>query len=355
MLRFAHFFEGTLRREEVASAFLAMALEGVPSFRQYFFKLILPNEKEALTERDWRIAVEQDRVDVRMQSLDTVFLIENKVSAGAKQQGQLLRYNLEEKKRNLVPRIVAVCVAPGQIGLDEITRLTDSSEFNDSGSDLALHVSWDDIILYPSNTDQPSDCIIRDGLDEIQRVIKENQTVKYVREGDRGLIRDIADQAIILLGDRTTIPLRRWSGKDIEEILTVSTNVTVWLDLVFQIEEEPPFSPLNVSDKDGLFHLTVRSQFKLAGKIKKASALAQWWHQRLMTKTLDVPGVGEHHLEANGWYVHSRLLSGDKETIAALFAETGYAALDTLSSWLSADGFDINAEHAITNDELSST
>jgi hypothetical protein len=248
---------------------------------------------------------------------------------------------LEEKKRNPEPRIVAVFVAPGQIGQDEVTRLEDSPEFKNSGKDVALHVSWDDFILYPSNTDQPSDYMIRNGLDEIQRVIKEMQTAKYVREGDRELIRDIADQAIIMLGDRTTIPLRRWSGKDIEEILTVSTNVTVWLDLVFQIEEEPPFSPLNVSDKDSLLHLTVRSQFKLAGKIKKASALAQWWHQRLMTKTLDVPGAGEHHLEANGWFVHSRPISGDKETIAELFAETGYFVLDTLSSWLSNDGFDL--------------
>ena len=165
MLRFAHFFESTLRREEVASAFLAMALEGVPSFRQYFFQLVLPNEKESLTERDWRIAVEQERVDIRMQSLDTVVLIENKVAAGAKQQGQLLRYYLEEKKRNPLPRIVAVFVAPGQIGQDEITRITDSSEFNTSGADVALHVSWDDIIQYPSHTDQQFVSLVRNGID----------------------------------------------------------------------------------------------------------------------------------------------------------------------------------------------
>jgi hypothetical protein len=45
-LRIAHFFQGTLHKEEAASAFLAMAIEGVPMFRRHFFEIILPDEFE---------------------------------------------------------------------------------------------------------------------------------------------------------------------------------------------------------------------------------------------------------------------------------------------------------------------
>lgn len=52
MLRLNYLFEGMLKKEEAASAFLAMALQGVPSFRAHFFGAFgLPKAQLALTSR----------------------------------------------------------------------------------------------------------------------------------------------------------------------------------------------------------------------------------------------------------------------------------------------------------------
>src|SRR5688572_19607489 len=91
-LNIGHFFSGMMDREEVASAFIAMALEGIPSFRRHFFDTLGSTLGEGLSKHIWSVVVEQDRVDIRMESSDAVILIENKLRSGAKQQGQLLKY-----------------------------------------------------------------------------------------------------------------------------------------------------------------------------------------------------------------------------------------------------------------------
>ena len=62
MIRLNYFFEGMLKREESASAFLAMALEGVPSFRRHFFAALpIPSElQDHLSTHDWSAVVVVD-------------------------------------------------------------------------------------------------------------------------------------------------------------------------------------------------------------------------------------------------------------------------------------------------------
>jgi hypothetical protein len=90
-MRLRHFFENMVRREETASAFLATLLDYDPAFRTAFLRLILDDPAVEETE-SWLVAVEEDRVDVTLESPSTVVLIEDKISAGAKQQEQLLRF-----------------------------------------------------------------------------------------------------------------------------------------------------------------------------------------------------------------------------------------------------------------------
>jgi hypothetical protein len=49
VLRLSYFFKGMLKKEEAASAFLAMALDGVPSFRDYFFRSLVSERSNAAT------------------------------------------------------------------------------------------------------------------------------------------------------------------------------------------------------------------------------------------------------------------------------------------------------------------
>lgn len=62
-----YFFKGMLRKEEVASAFLAWALATSSRFRQYFFSLIAPREAARLAARRWEVTVEEERTDVKLE------------------------------------------------------------------------------------------------------------------------------------------------------------------------------------------------------------------------------------------------------------------------------------------------
>lgn len=85
-----HFFRGSLKREEVASASLATLLED-PAFREAFFKLF-PQSRNILGNPCWTVEVEAAGIDIRLDSDEAVMIIENKVRPGAYQSGQLLRY-----------------------------------------------------------------------------------------------------------------------------------------------------------------------------------------------------------------------------------------------------------------------
>jgi hypothetical protein len=342
VLRLAHFFESTLRREEISSAFLAMVLEGVPRFRRHFFRLVVPDEETSLGNQKWRVTVEQEREDVRMDGGNTVIVIENKLTAAAKQQGQMLRYYLREKKQNPTKRIIAVFIAPRGVGRDEIARVTSSTKFQSNPQDVAQNIAWEELAEYTPCTDDPFDALVRNGLDEVRRAIIEAKALKYTREGDRETIRNIVDQAFGLLKERTAVPLHRWSEKNKEEILTTNTNITMHLDAVFDTEEETPFLPVNMRDADGRICITIRSQFKLAGKVKKDSALAQWWRTKTRMESLEVPGVGPHRLQENGWFVHTRSYSGTEESVTEALTETGAAVLSTLNLSLSSGDFKLN-------------
>jgi hypothetical protein len=340
-LRIAYFFQGTLRKEEVASAFLAMAIEGVPRFRRHCFEVILADEFERFDAQQWTVSVEEERVDVRIESEDAVILIENKISSGAKQQGQLLRYYSREMKHRARKRIIAVFLAPREIGRDEVVRVMNASEFNSRTQDLVRHVSWEALADYVPDPSDLLDNLIRNGLDEIMKVIKDVRAGKYAREGDREVIRDIVDSAFMALRNRTTIRLRRWSGKDVEEIFTAGTNVTMWLHATFDVYDEPPFNPINLRDGNGMYQITIRSQFKLTGKLKKSSDLSRWWKTNMPSSYFDVPRVGVYHAQEDGWFIHTKCISGTKDTIADALAETGEALLGALSHRLISAGFSL--------------
>lgn len=337
-MRLSHFFEGKLGREEVASAILAMALEGIPRFRNHFFKLVAPDEYNSLSQQQWSVKVEVRQVDVRMETEDTIVLIENKISAGAKQTNQLLRYYLRERKHNPKTRLILVYLAPGQIGKDEIERVTDSSEFKGRADDLVQHLSWETLAQYSSQDENIQDIILRNGLDEIQRVIDEARLQKYSREGERGILCDIVKRALIKISEKTNVSLMGpWAGRENEQIYTSSTNITMWLDSLFKAETEPPYAPINLCDDKGLFRFTIRSQFKLAGKVNKD--IKEWWRQQAQAKFMDIPGVGTHYLQEDGWLVHSQAISGSEEAIEKGLVDTGVAVLGELSKKLSSAGF----------------
>ena len=70
------------------------------------------------------------------------------------------------------------------------------------------------------------------------------------------------------------IRLRHWSAD--KEVIVADGTVTLGLHAVFDAQPEYPFAPVNLLQEDGI-HLSVRSIFKKAGKVRRGSELDQRW------------------------------------------------------------------------------
>lgn len=330
-MRLNHFFENMVRREEMASAFLATLLAYDRAFRGAFLRLAL--DDPVLDELEaWKVQVEEDRVDVTLDSPSTLILIENKIGSGAKQVDQLLRYYLAAAGARPGKRIVAVYLAPRGIGMDEVDRVRRAELFIQRPSDAAHHIPWESLTAIVERLPQSeTSWFARSAMDAINSAIERAHRERYPALGDRALVRQIMDNAQGLLGRRSPdVRIGRWSARDFEEILTYGTPVTLWLDAVFEVEGETPFLPTGVDQPDGV-HLEVRSMFKLAGRVQKTSELGRRWDQLVRAGSVDVSGIGRHDLRPDHWFAHTKPIVANAEDVETAVADTGQYVLEFLS------------------------
>ena len=263
------------------------------------------------------MAVEEERVDVTLESPDTVVLIEDKISAGAKQQEQLLRYYGRAVEGKPDKRVVAVYLAGG-IGAGEVEAVRRSSAFARRQGDLATHVAWEEVArLINDLPENDRTWFARSGLEEIERAIAQARQEKYPPLGDRGLVRDIADTAMTDLAARCPgVRLFRALGGGGGGGGGGGRGGR-------------PFAPVGLVREDGI-HLSVVSKFKLAGKVHRGSELALWWFGLVRTGVVDVPGVGFHQLLPNKWFTHAAPVVGSADEVANALADTGQRVLGYL-------------------------
>jgi len=329
-MRLRHFFENMVRREETASAFLATLLDYDRAFRLAFLRLVL--DDPALEDTDsWTAAVEEARVDVTLESSTTLVLIEDKISSGAKQQEQLLRYYRGAVEAKPQKRIVAVYLAPGGMGIGEVDAVRSSAVFAQRQGDVARHLAWGEVAqLVNRLPEDERSWFARSGMDEIERAIAQARQEKYPALGDRGIVRDIADAAVTTLAGRCPyVRLGRWNARNVEVILTYGTPVTLWLHAAFEVDPEPPFAPVGLVREDGI-HLVVTSNFKLAGKVRRGSELDRRWKELVRIGVVEVPGVGRHDLLPNKWFAHSAPSVGSAAELQNVLVDTGERVLDYL-------------------------
>jgi hypothetical protein len=334
-MKLDYFLRGTLRKEEVASAFLATAFESSQRFRTYFLELVAAVNAPELAAKWWTVkveeALEQGRIDVTFEATGVRILVENKIREGAKQVDQLLRYYQAERAREAgdARRILAVYVAPRQLGRDEVERVKESIARELHPGDAAIHVPWEQLALFLSSSD-PVDAEIKAGLDLVVGVCGDARRAKYLRTDDRETVARLANTVLELLRARTNVPLSRWSGRDFEEVLTGKTNVTVWLDLVFKVQGE---QELELWDGDDL-SLMIRAQFMLAGHVGKGTELGRWWSSEIATAGIDVPGVGRFESKPNRWLVYVERVRGSFDDVAHRASELGALLLKALEQRL---------------------
>jgi hypothetical protein len=330
-MRLRHFFENMVRREETASAFLATLLDYDPTFRFAFLRLIIDDEAGWAAD-SWKVTVEEDRVDVTLESATAYVLIEDKIGSGAKQQGQLLRYYRGAVEAKPEKRVVAVYLAPGGMGIGEVEAVRGSAEFAQRKGDIARHLSWGEVAQLVNGLPEDERLwFARSGMDEIERVIAQARQEKYPALGERALVRDIADAAIATISGRCPdVRLGRWNARDVEVILTYGTPVTLWLHAAFEVASEPPFAPVGLVREDGI-HLSINTYIKLARKVRRGSDLDRRWRDLVKIGVVDVPGVGIHKLQPDGWFGHSRPTVGSAAELENLLADTGQWVLDYMS------------------------
>jgi hypothetical protein len=331
-----HFFLGALSREEVSSACLAMLLEGSPEFRRHFFALILPDEVEALAARDWSVGVEADHVDVHLAADGIVVLIENKLGSGAKQVGQLLRYYEQQRLRSPTARIIAVYLAPRQMGQDEVERVCDSADFQSARGDCCTHLSWDELARLPDSLTDPHEAWVRSTIEHISTAITQAYIAKYERSGDRKTLRDLMDRAAERLRKTSQTAFGRWPGKAMEEIFSWRTAISLSTAIPFDVIDEPPYPIVNLYDASGNLCLKQRTFVSLAKKVRKSSAMAQWWCTFAAQESIVIPGVGMHLKTGTGkdaFYECYLPLVGSPQAIED----------SVVASWIALESF-INAE-----------
>lgn len=296
-----------------------MLLEGSAAFRQHFFSLVLPAEAPQLAARHWEVQVEVDAVDVWMSSDDTLVLIENKIGAGAKQAGQLLRYYLHQRSRFPGKRIIAVYLAPRQMGLDEVERTRPALGLP---GDLAVHLSWQKLIQLPPSFADPHPEWIGAILEQISAAINAAYVSKYRREGERKLLRDLADQASARIKATSTIGHKRWSGKGIEEMFSTRTAISVSTGMLFPFVDEPPYPVVGVVSETGEFKIVLRTYLGLAKKVRKSSPIAAWWRNMVTGDALDVPGLGVNACRNHSFLEYSQELTADETIVENALVQT---------------------------------
>ncbi len=105
--------------------------------------------------------------------------------------------------------------------------------------------------------------------------------------------------------------------------------MTVWLDATFEVDPEPPFRPVGVIGPDGI-QLTIRSTFKLAGRVRRRSDLGRRWDDLLQAGAVDVPGIGQHDLRPDKWFACSLPATGTAEDIESALADAAGHLLEFL-------------------------
>lgn len=334
---FTPFFSGGASREESASAILAMSLAGVPSFRRFFLDLVAPQEAEKLSDCQWAVSVEENNVDVRIDTKDVVILIENKIKAGSVQSGQLLRYYADELRRAVHhKRVIMVYLAPGGAGAQEVEAVRKSVEFLGRPTDVAVRISWQDLDGYESGDDDIFRRPVRTGLTDIVRALRTSGGVRYPVIGDRVTLVAIHDQVFARLERESPVPLTPWRDSSYYQALTKGTAITAWLGFDFNVDEESR-EPLNVIDETGLISITIRHQFKLAERAAKLREYADWW-RTCQEARLRTCGCDEYAPNGGGWLAHERTVRGSIDELVEAVSRSGLELLAMIGSELARSG-----------------
>lgn len=279
-----HFFAGKLRKEETASAYLATLLEHDEAFRRAFLELVLPGQA---TDDAWTVNVEASNVDITLRSPRWLVIIENKLFAGALQQGQLLRYYRAAIEGARTSRIAAVYLAPGALGQEEVERVRTCDELHARPGDVVHHLPWEALADIVAAGGDALRWFATTGFAHVLEAIRRGRQPVYIaREGTvREQLRTGLTRVRDALQREGPFEWMRWSSRYREEVYTVRAPVTVSVGVVFDADKDLPGDAAAPGPS-----LVARAA--LAARVRRSPAFMAAWSAATAGDGLTVTGVG---------------------------------------------------------------
>ena len=325
-----HFFLGKLSREESASAFLATLLEQHDKFRQFFFKECEIEQPQGPCQ----VSIEQEEVDIRLDYYDAkvVVLIENKVRPGALQVDQLVRYYRQTRESDVDSSIHSILVGPNEgSGQSEVDRLKRLNLHQDHPSDIVKHLSWRDLAEFPEEpkSDNPWATFVIKGFENVLKIMNDAAQEKYPLTNviERQILHDVARAAFGHLSN--TFPemrLRLWRSKELFNIYPTGTDISLGINLVFLVEDKPPYRPLGIVDAQRIT-AWLETQVTLSAKGKSNHPLRAEWNRMLQKGEYDIPGLGLHTLGGRWFKRKEPFPAGDSASLQRELVRVGSAVI----------------------------
>ncbi len=245
-----HFFSGAQSKEETASAYLATLLDSDPEFRVRFLDLadVEPRLDGSL---EWAVRVEDSRVntgtvDVTLEwprgDPTTFVMVENKVSASAKTDGQFRKYYRGAVAAWPGRRIIGLYLSPSTgLAVSEIGQVRATEEYLARGggrpnADEVFAIDWEnDVAPIIRGLPSAADWFVASGIDEVLSAIKHPPLPP---DEQRDAIRRIVDAAVSDLDSAAPgDPFVPWRSKGQEAIYKPGGMLTIWVTVVFPVDE----------------------------------------------------------------------------------------------------------------------
>ena len=314
------FFTGKLAREEAASAFIATLLKFRSDFREFFFDLIDPNLKpdiEPKVTTEYQIPDSNHTVDIFLEYPETAIIIENKIARGAIQRGQIMKYysSFRKTQPDESIRCIVVYIVPFEnTGEQEVKELPASSDFFEN--DLAKKISWKKLAAFldemkPINETEEN--IIRDGFETVIKKIDDSAIEKYPLDGLKSDFDTVVKSVISKLKKDfdSKISLKPWRFKNGFNIFSAGTNISLNINLEFEVESHQPYKLLGNDDPKNI-DVQIKRFFSLSNVGKKDNEAREWWnHSSKVNENGYKIGEETFSLQNGGNFMSDIIYKGD--------------------------------------------
>lgn len=297
-----HFFDGAQSREETASAYLATLLDFAPEFRRRFLALV-PVDPPLDASLDWAVRVEDYRtnagtVDVTLEgprdNPTTVVMIENKLAASAKTEGQLLRYYCGAVNTWPERRVVGLYLAPSRgLAASEIDLVRGSDVYRARGggspnADAVFPLDWEnDVAPVVRGLPGAAGWFETSGIDEVLKAIAHPALPP---DAQRAVLREIANGAVEDLADQLPgVPFTVWHCMTEEDVMKPGGMLTISVIVVFPVDEEAKLLGDVVSDD--AVHVALVTDFGLRGAAVKPPEVLSAWKTLLRERRIEIGGM----------------------------------------------------------------